>query len=427
MGFYVKRTGFIDNQKMWASIFADMKGNGFTAVSVDGKEGAMIQPDITSVSTFVVDAAAGVDPLSTEQPWRFCAKVTADSTKLYAATKNQISNLGEVSVLNVLNPDTASSEGGPFKIESGAIGTYVVSQAPYQGTVAAKDVGRFFYHRGTILDNKPSLPGSMVFHERYRVNEQQRSGSNPPVFTVVAKEFFDVDRVGEIAMRDMDSVHETDARRKSYNSALQFADYASTPMSYVLSISDHGIALCTWIEGRDEDGCRFNWFVIQRAINKDGTVVKTGLAPLFCVFSSNGGGSETASFLDPRGIQRFTVREADMNAPSVPVSAVIHSADASAVINPLQQTCLSETGEYDFKLMQGLSTHRHSYAYEIDMVGYSSADVISHDTDLQVQVYNEVDEGGAVKKRTYHALNANGPKNTGMRIYLLKSGGGGMD
>lgn len=427
MGLHVKRTGFIDNQKMWASIFADMKANGFTAVSVDGKEGAMIPPNITSVSTFVVDAGAPVDPLSAEQPWRFCAKVTADSTKLYAATKNQITNLGEISVLSVLNPDTVSGSGGPFNIESGAIGTYIVSEAPRNGTAALGDFGRFFYHRGKIENKKPVLPGSMVFHERYRVDEEQRSGSNPPIYTVVAKEFFDVDRVGPIQMRDLEVHYEAESRRKSYNAALQFADYAATPMSYVLSISDHGIALCTWIEGRDEDGCRFNWFVIQRAINKDGTVVKTGLAPLFCVFSSNGGGSESASFLDPRGIQRFTVREADMNAPSVPVSAVIHSADASAVINPLQQTCLSETGEYDFKLMQGLSTHRHSYAYEIDMVGYSSADVISHDTDLAVQVYNEVDAESNPKKRTYHALNANGPKNTGMRIYLLKSGGGGMD
>ena len=422
MGLHVKRTGFIDNQKMWASIFADMKGNGFTAVSVDGKEGAMIQPDITSVSTFVVDAAAGVDPIVADQPWRFCAKVTADSTRLYAATKNQISNLGEVSVLNVPNPEVTTN-GGPFKVESGAIGTYVVNTGVASGVEA--DLGRFFYHRGKLdaAGKVVTLPGSMVFHERYRSGGYTVPESDPPIFTAVPKDFLDVDYSGPITMKALTDPNE---KRKSYNAALQYADYSATPMSYVLSISDHGIALATWIEGRDEDGCRFNWFVIQRAINKDGTVVKDGLAPLFCVSSSNGGGSETASFLDPRGIQRFTVREADMNAPSVPVSATVHSADASAVINPLQQTCLSETGEYDFKLMQGLSTHRHSYAYEIDMVGYSSADVISHDTDLQVQVYNEVDAESNPKKRTYHALNANGPKNTGMRIYLLKSGGGGM-
>lgn len=422
MGLHVKRTGFIDNQKMWASIFADMKANGFTAVSVDGKEGAMIPPDITTLSTFVVDAAAGVDPIVADQPWRFCAKVTADSTQLYAATKNQITNLGEISVLNIPDPSDKAN-GGPFKVESGAIGTYLVGKGK-TGTTAA-DLGRFFYHRGKadLAAGKVILPGSFTFHERSRVGGAL-TDDEPAKHVVVAKEFLDVDYSGAIEVAPF--VGDND-KRKSYNAALQYADYSATPMSYVLSISDHGIALCTWVEGRDEDGCRFNWFVIQRAINKDGTVVKTGLAPLFCVFSSNGGGSETASFLDPRGIQRFTVREADMNAPSVPVSAVVHSADASAVINPLQQTCLSETGEYDFKLMQGLSTHRHSYAYEIDMVGYSSSDVISHDTDLQVQVYNEVDGGGAVKKRTYHALNANGPKNTGMRIYLLKSGGGGME
>ena len=104
MGLHVKRTGFIDNQKMWASIFTDMKANGFTAVSVDGKEGAMIPADVTTLSTFVMDAGATVDPLAVAQPWRFCAKVTADSTQLYAATKNQITNLGEVSVLNIPRP-----------------------------------------------------------------------------------------------------------------------------------------------------------------------------------------------------------------------------------------------------------------------------------------------------------------------------------
>ena len=149
------------------------------------------------------------------------------------------------------------------------------------------------------------------------------------------------------------------------------------------------------------------------------------------MFSSNGGGCQEESayypgtyMLDIDGIKRFTVREADVNAPSNPVSAVIHSPDAFAVINPMQQVCLSETGRFDFRLPQGFNSHRHSYPYEIDMIGYGSADVISHHVDLDIQVYNEKNADQTPKLRSYRALNANGANNTGMRVFLLKSGGG---
>ncbi|MEG0374427.1 MAG: hypothetical protein RR672_02235, partial [Raoultibacter sp.] len=59
--------------------------------------------------------------------------------------------------------------------------------------------------------------------------------------------------------------------------------------------------------------------------------------------------------------------------------------------------------------------------YEMDIVGYASADVISNGTLIDVQVYNEMeDDTTTPKKRTYKALTANSPNNTGMRIFFLQ-------
>jgi hypothetical protein len=58
------------------------------------------------------------------------------------------------------------------------------------------------------------------------------------------------------------------------------------------------------------------------------------------------------------------------------------------------------------------------------MIGYSSADIISHRTELDIQVYGEKNADNTDKLRKYRALNANGAKNTGMRVFMLQSGGG---
>ena len=117
------------------------------------------------------------------------------------------------------------------------------------------------------------------------------------------------------------------------------------------------------------------------------------------------------------------MRESDVNAPTQPVNAAVHSADATAVINPLQQVAFSENNQFDFRLPQGFNTQRYSYPYEMDMVGYASADVISNGTTIETQVYGETD-GDEPKLRKYKALSANSPKNTGMRLFILTEGGG---
>lgn len=378
MGKFIKKTGYINNQTMWKDIVADMIANGFTLVSANGTAGSSL-PTV-ALTSFVVEASSTLDPLAgvaNPQRWRIGGKIAPLSTQINVATPEQISDIGTVSKIGQIS---ISNVGYP--ILSGSIGKQLKVALAGAVTVDGDTNSAFnnyFWHRG-IAGNSPAVPayaGTMAY-----------------------------------------STTDTDT--------LLYADPASTPMSYHLSFSDHGFALHISVEGSDDFGSRQAWFVVQRAINRDGSVVTDGKAPLFCMYSINGGGSNDANTLVAEGIQRFTVREKDINAPTVAVSAVQHTGDAFAVINPLQQVAFSEDNKFDFRLPQGFGTHRYSYPYELDMVGYASSDVISNGVEIDVQVYNEVDTQTPPqpKKRTYHALSANSPKNTGMRIFLLAAGGG---
>lgn len=414
MGFFVERNGFVSNRAMWTSIVSDMLAHGFTLKSLDGSTASQIPVD-TKINKVVLDATSAMDPVAADQPWRMCIEVTDVYTKINAATSEQISDEGMIASIGRRLVGSGSAP-----IKAGAIGTYVTGAKGLEGaalsSLAVEHQDTFFYHKGiadpTTLALK--LYGSMMFPLAYAWPDPIKVGTSEvaPIAAVPT----------DLSKADLYSPH---------IGTLALTDNAAMPFSYVLSISDHGVALSTWVESRDDQGCRFNWFVIQRAINRDGTVVTTGKAPLFAMFSSNGGGTrDEATYapgyyrMDDGGIKRFTVREADVTAPSLPVSAVTHSPDAFAVINPMQQVCLSETGRFDFRLPQNFNTHKHSYPYEIDMIGYSSADIISHRTELEIQVYGEKNADSTDKLRTYRALNANGAKNTGMRVFMLQSGGG---
>lgn len=379
MGTFVKKTGYINNQTMWKDIAADLIANGFTLVSANGTVSSSL-PSVT-LNSFVVEATSTVDPLAgngpDDQRWRISVKTAPLSTRINVATPDQISNTGTIAKIGQQN----ISSGVQQPIYSGAVGKRLAASI---GSGNSEDLDKnstydaYFWHRG--IDNSSST-------------------SSTPAYA------------GTMTFSNTDQ------------NSLIYTDPASTPMTYHLAISDHGVALHISIEGADDLGHRQAWFVIQRAINRDGTIVDEGKAPLFCMYSVNGGGSTDGNTLDPLGIQRFTVREDDVNAPAASVSAVQHSGDAFAVINPLQQVAFSEDNKFDFRLPQGFGTHRYSYPYEIDMLGYASADVISNGVSIDVQVYGEMD-GATPKKRKYRALSANSPKNTGMRIFLLESGGG---
>jgi hypothetical protein len=65
------------------------------------------------------------------------------------------------------------------------------------------------------------------------------------------------------------------------------------PMSYIVSISDHGVFIGVWDQSTDEYQTEltnaspsFRWLLIQRPVlHTDGSVYTTGRAPVFCVYT----------------------------------------------------------------------------------------------------------------------------------------------
>lgn len=193
-------------------------------------------------------------------------------------------------------------------------------------------------------------------------------------------------------------------------------DEEAVPLSYFLTITDHGLAFMLWAEAYDKDGDKFGWWAIQRMVNDTGAVVVDGKAPLFCVFSVDGGGGEDLNIVEPDGILKFVVRETDVNAPTIPVSAAKDTADSARIINSVQQTSIYENGQFIINFPRSLNTQRYSYPHELDIIAYASSDVTSQFATHEVTVYGEG------QPREYRAMNANHSNNKGMRIYFQVTG-----
>lgn len=183
---------------------------------------------------------------------------------------------------------------------------------------------------------------------------------------------------------------------------------ASFPMSYRITISPRGVVIFVWEQASDPTGDKFSWVAVQRPVDHNtGAVVATGKAPVFCVYSTG------------NKIRRFVVREADVLKPTVTdFSATENTEDCAAIINEEAQVAINEDGKYIVNFPNNLNTPRHAYTHELDMIAYTSADVVSAWSQVPLRVFGESSD------RIYRAMNANGPNNTGMRILMLESGGG---
>lgn len=215
-------------------------------------------------------------------------------------------------------------------------------------------------------------------------------------------------------------------------------DTGSKTYSYRLTVSYQGIALVIWEENQDIEGNRFSWFVIQRPVNPvNGAVLQSGKCPVFCIYSIGGGQPNDAELMNPRleetdepyqrthpqydynpAIYRFVVREVDVYRPTIPVLATVDSPDNRIVISAKQQVAITEGNKYVITFPTGFNTDRYMYKEEIDLITYTSADVISQYSNVAVSVYGEDDS------RQYKAMQANMTNNTGMRILILVMGPG---
>lgn len=208
------------------------------------------------------------------------------------------------------------------------------------------------------------------------------------------------------------------------------------PLNYSLTITNRGVFVGMW-EGNwstmqksavsiNNDNF-FNWFLIQRAVNRStGKIVTTGRCPVFCI---NGVGYK---------YWKFIVREEDVMHPTVgpndsayrrydPVTKTIttvstpyrtpadyHTIDNFALLNTTNQISLTEDSKYLVSFINNLTTPRFRYSDELDMIGQTSADVVGQGVELAINAY------GQSLPRYYRALPANNKFNTGLRICVLK-------
>lgn len=205
------------------------------------------------------------------------------------------------------------------------------------------------------------------------------------------------------------------------------------PMSYQLTLSDHGMFLAVWAQNPEEEASDYSWVLVQRPVDKKTGIVRgvyetldasgvtansgrygdpgnAGNRPLFCVNSTN------------NDFYKFVVREHDLPIPSIPKDAANNSEDSGAVLNAYSQLSITENGEYVITFINNLNSSRFKYADELDMVGTVSADIVGGGTDIEVAVYNEVEPvNSQPAKRTYHALWPSGKFGTKMRVVVVKA------
>lgn len=378
--------------RMWADLTS---GASFTSVLPSGTlTPPVVDPD--GNVKFVVESTAAINPLQTTQPYRIYVEcVTNNRVKVAIANPIQIKNDGTVSSVPGLAPFRAANK-------SGMLGT------KWDDTSAPTD----------------DFPTDTQFIVR-----------TPAIYDQ--------------------------------------GDLSSSPMSYQMTITDHGISFFAWNDD-NEHNPRVSWFVVQSPVDKEtGAPRLDKQSPIFCVYSCNSapdgvatatqvsewlsreltnytktiqGGNVTAAgwntwlqgqlkppiggftqtggtvaqnawgyVVDTVAIYKFVVSEADVFVPSPSVRADVDRTDSSAIINTQQQVAISTGNQYLVTIPNRLNTQRYAYTDELDLIGYTSADVISQDSDVPVTVYGEA------SPRVYKAMKASGANNVGFRILSLIS------
>ena len=185
------------------------------------------------------------------------------------------------------------------------------------------------------------------------------------------------------------------------------ADLEAVPMTLYFCSTNHGIAFHVSVNARDNTGTAFSWAVIQRGVQESTMEVPTGASPLFAVFRTGGTGDPDTH--QPEEVQRITIREQDIPAAALPVTACGFAPDVIPIMNIMQQVSVLQNNNAVITFPQMINTQRHLYRLMLDMLGYTSADIFSAASEVPVTF------AGAAT-RTYLALNANGLNNRGVRV-----------
>ena len=365
MGFQIEKRGFFRVSDLANSLVADLVANGFTKVHPTGSG--------SEAKYALLEAGPTVDPLQATQPWRikFMWGTDAAGTPISETTSD-----GKLDII-VATPNQLYND----------------FHATYTRGTAANAPTDVIGLLGSVVGRKPASGAATPSPDRTFIDHSRLKISGTTV-----------------------------DEPRAY------------PMNYRLSITDRGVAVVVWEQGSDNVGNRYSWFVVQRPVdNQSGNTIVAGRAPVHCVYGlmQDQINQPWVEGFGRYSIRRFVVREEDVfvpvpidHSPTVTptnmmgVDAVRNTMDYAAIINPFQQVSITENNKYVITFPNNLNTARYSYTHELDMIAYTSADVVSAGTEVPVQVYGES------APRRYMAMNANGPNNTGMRLLLLCAGGG---
>lgn len=375
-GFQIRRQGFKTVGAVMASVVDDLIANGFTF----GGTGSYTKPAGPTAEKFSVTLEAGptVDPLNPlvpgatpNQPWRLNISVYDNATAGIVVAPANLLPDGGLTLPFVTNENNPGLESVTYGGVVGVVGDrYTKMGEP------ANSVDRFKF--STMDSIRPSKYPTQGFINR---GTRVWVGVNP-----------DPTAAG-VMLPPTDPTKDLSA---------------NYPMSYFLSITARGVFLSVW-EGAssDTDGNYYSWVLIQRPVDRDtGATIVNGKAPVFCVAAVG------------NSISRFVVRESDVTKPTWPTSAVADTADSAAIINDKIQVAVSEDNQYVVSFPSRLNTPRYAYTYELDMIGYTSATVVSQNTEVPLTLYGEP------QPRNYVAVHSNQSNSNGMRIVALVKGGG---
>lgn len=358
-GYVVERHGYSNAGALAADIITDMIANGFNQIT--GPGGTFNKTSATGAYYVCLEAGPTIDPLSATQPWRIGFDIVMGT------------GTGQV-VPEVL----LAYVGTPLQITP--IGGLAERQVATSGDVNYTDI---IGSVGSLVNPNP------VGFNCITVNTSNGVATYKPL-------------QGNTQNNDEPSKGLVNRVKRVGTSG------SSYPLSYRLVISPRGFWLGVWEDATTtETSAAFNWVLVQRPVDRTtGAVLTSGKAPVFCV---NGCGGT---------FWQFVVRESDIFRPGKRRSGDAHSEDSEAIINAQNQVSLSEDGKYIVTFPSRLNTSRYRYPHELDMIGITSADVVSQNSDVPLTVYGETNP------RTYKAMHGTGTGNTGMRLLVLSQGGG---
>jgi hypothetical protein len=84
---------------------------------------------------------------------------------------------------------------------------------------------------------------------------------------------------------------------------------------------------------------------------------------------------------------------------------------------------LTEDKKYLVTFPHNLSTPRFRYTEELDMIGFTSSDVLMTGQEISINTYQTTGGDATGVARTYLALPPSGKYNTGLRICVVRTTG----